>query len=528
MEIKSFLKFLLNEGWQTKEKHGIKIFEPALVSNKEGDKYSGGRKLHANVPNALSHNGKNMFYSFDLTNRCNRGCPGCYVDRAKEISCNAVKDLPIKEYKGDIKKWEEWGNKSEENKKILEDTKRQINGNGGIRMFSAADYPDSSDPFYQDLMQHFNISDGDYFKHNVTAFLDDAKQFGWHVKAITKEVKFLKDHIHHDALKGVDVSMNAQGFGLSHEAVKALRHGNHDHKSLSDKDKEHLQGNLSKEDAKRIKKHANKVIGRTVTHTPFDLLKILEQKGDDSHIGVITSGHDIPGNGIRYVPSEPKNPLSAKTIIIQSNFPEKLMHWLDGDEKYPSIEAVTAALNDYAQKYNKLRDQASEALKKGMIKVLEVNVRKEDQKQDAEEDTEVQEAHNPDTHHNVQTILSRGDEGWMQVISSTDGTRKETKANLIPNIEEEFDRVNPKFTHTFSDADTEHLINKMKGIMCCAGEKDGEVAKGKCHTCKAKCGVKGCENPATDEMTGDEGGKDDKKEKAPVKESYKNFRDFIS
>lgn len=522
--MKSFANFLFNEGWKQDKSGKIKIFEPALVSNKEGTKYSSGKKLHDNIPNAFSHNGKNMFYSFDLTNRCNRGCPGCYVDRAKEISCNAVKDLPIKEYKGDLAKWEEWGNKSPENKKILEDTKKQVNGNGGIRMFSAADYPDASDPFYSELMKQYKVDDKDFFKHNVTAFLDDAKQYGWHVKAITKEVNFLKDHIHHDALKGVDVSMNAQGFGLSHEAVKALRHGNHDHKSLTDNDKEHLQSKLSKEDAKRIKKHGSKVIGRTVTHTPFDLLKILEHKGDDSHIGVITSGHDIPGNGIRFVPSVPKNPLSPKTIIMQSNFPERLMHWLDGDEKYPSVNAVTNALNEYAAKYNKLRDKALADLKRGTIKVLEVNVAKN--KGQDQEDVEIEEAFNPDTHHNVVTTLVRDSDGWKQVVTSTDGTRSENKANVIENFESEFERTNPKFTHIFTDEDTEHLLKTMNSKMCCAGESEGKAVSGKCHTCKAKCGVKGCDNPATDKMGDAMLPKKDTDGKVK-KESYKRFAEFI-
>jgi hypothetical protein len=517
MDIKPLTKFIF-EGWKKDKTGAIKIFEPALVSAKEGDKYSRGRKLHAGIPTALTHNGKNMFYSFDLTNRCNRGCPGCYVDRAKEIACNAVKDLPIKEYKGDINKWEEWGNKNPENKKILEDTKKQINANGGIRMFSAADYPDSSDPFYAELMKEYNVTDKDYFRHNVTAFLDDAKQHGWHVKAITKEISFLKDHIHHPALKGVDVSMNAQVFGLSHEAVKALRHGNHDHKELSDADKEHLKSKLSKEDAKNIKKHSDKVIGRTVTHTPFDLTKILESKGDDAHIGVITSAHDIPGNGVRFTPSKPKEPFSPKTIIMQANFPAKLMHWLDGDVKYPSISAVTDALNDYAKRYNKLRDAASSALKKGTIKVLEVNVGKgKDQ-----EEAEIEEAFNPETHHNVVTTLVREGDIWKQVTTSTDGTRTETKANVIPNIEEEFDHINPPFTHVFTDEDAKHLISKMENKMCCAGESEGKAAGGKCHHCKAKCGVKGvskCTEPVdTDKLTGDE---------PPVKESYKRFLDYI-
>lgn len=506
--MKSFIKHLV-EGYRTTKDNSIKIFEPALVSTKEGDKYSGGRKLHHAVANAFNHNGKNMFYSFDLTNRCNRGCPGCYVDRAKEIQCNAVADLPIKEYKGDLRKWEEWAKKSPENAKVLADTKAQINANGGIRMFSAADYPDPNDHEYDEILKQAGITDKDYFRHNVTAFLDDAKATGWHVKAITKELSFLNDHIHHDALKGVDVSMNAQGFGESHEVVKALKHGKHDHKSLSDADKEKLSNKFSKEDAKRMKDHSHKIIGRTVTHTPFDLLKILEHRNDHDHIGVITSGHDIPGNGIRYVPSKPKQPLSPKTIIMQTNFPSKLMHWLDGDEKYPSVDAVTNALNDYAAKYNKLRDAASKALKDGTIEVLSVNVRKDDK--------DVNEAIK-DTHAEHKTILHRDGDVWKQVKITSDGKRDEFKANLIPNIEEEFDRINPPFTHKFTNEDTQFLLDKMEGNMCCAGEYAGEAAGGKCHHCKAKCGVKGCENPATDTMTS---GK-------PVKESkYVKFLDFI-
>jgi len=524
--MQSFLNYLLIEG--LKKKGAISIWEPALVSNNEGDKYSRGRKLHSNIPNALAHNRKNMFYSFDLTNRCNRGCPGCYVDRAKEISCNAVKDLPIKEYKGDIQKWEEWASKSPENKEKLDDSKQQINANGGIRMFSVADYPDSSDPFYVELMREYGINDKDYFRHNVTAFLDDAKQHGWHVKAITKEISFLKDHIHHDALKGVDVSMNSQGFGLSHEAVKALKHGNHNHKNLSDDDKEHLGSKLSKADAKNIKNHSSKIIGRTVTHTPFDLTKILEYKGDDSHIGVITSAHNIPTTGVRFTPSKPKNPMSPKTIIMQVNFPTKFMHWLDGDSKYPSIRAVTAELNKYADKYNKLRDKASSALKKGTINVLEINVQKS--KEDSEYDKELEEAFNPETHYKVVTTLVREGDKWKQIVTSTSGKRTETDAHIIDNIEEEFDHINPPFTHVFSDEDTKHLLSKMQGKMCCAGEEDNKAAGGKCHRCKAKCGVKGCgsnvENSATDKLGDDI--KPIKKGKEEVKESsYAKFTELL-
>ena len=124
MHIKPFAVHILDEGYKANKTGSIKVFEPALVSIKDGEKYSGGRKLHPNLANALNHNGKVMFYAFDLTNRYNRGCPGCYVDRAKEIACNAVADIPIKEYKGDLRKWEEWGNKSPENARVLADSKK--------------------------------------------------------------------------------------------------------------------------------------------------------------------------------------------------------------------------------------------------------------------------------------------------------------------------------------------------------------------------------------------------------------------
>jgi hypothetical protein len=445
-----------------------------------------------------------MFYSFDLTNRCNRGCPGCYVDRAKEIACNAVSDIPIKEYKGDLKKWEEWGNKSPANKKILEDTKKQINANGGIRMFSAADYPDASDHEYVQILKDAKINDTNFFKNNVKAFLDDAERYGWDVKAITKELKFLKDHVHHPALKGVDVSMNSQGFGESHEVVKALRSGKHNSKELTEPDQEKLKTLFDSKDAKRLAQHSDKIIGRTVTHTPFDLTKLLEHKDDHSHIGVITSGHDIPGNGIRYVPSKPKQPLSPKTIIMQVNFPETLMHILNGDVK-ASIEQTKNALNEYAKKYNTLRDAASNALKKGTIKVLDIKDQHpiteaiDDVQPEVKKAPKIKQPKAPE--HRMTTTLHRGEDGkWMQVTYKTsNGKRIETKANLIPNIEEEFDRINPPFTHQFTEQDAEFLMSKMEGNMCCAGaDAEGNAAKGKCHTCKAKCGVKGCGSNTTD------------------------------
>lgn len=505
MKLMSFASHMLFEGWVKNKTGSIKIFEPALVSPKDGEKYSGGRKLHANLANSLNHNGKVMFYAFDLTNQCNRGCPGCYVDRAKEISCNAVANIPIKEYKGDLRKWEEWANKSPENKKILEDSKKQVNENGGIRMFSAADYPDATDQEYVQILKKAKIADTNFFKNNVTAFLDDAKATGWHVKAITKELNFLKDHIDHPALKGVDVSMNAQGFGESHEVVKALRSGKHNHKNLSDADKVKLGTKFDSTDAKKLAKHADKIIGRTVTHTPFDLTKILEHKDDHSHIGVITSGHDIPGNGIRYVPSKPKQPFSPKTIIMQSNFPERLMQILDGDIPTPAISEVTSLLNEYASKYNKLRDAASQALKKGTINVLDVKEQIAPPVKEAEEvdpDSEgqvvtdapvkkVKKEKAPE--HRATTTLHKENGVWKQVIYKTStGERVEAKANLIPNIEEQFDVINPPFTYKFTDQDAKFLLEKMKGKMCCAGEDESGPTGGKCHTCKAKCGVKGC------------------------------------
>jgi len=512
MEIKRFAKFVFTEGYKETPNKKIKVFEPALVTNADGEKYSGGRKLHANLSNALNHNGKTMFYAFDLTNRCNRGCPGCYVDRAKEIACNAVADIPIKEYKGDLRKWEEWAAKSPANAAKLQDAKDQTNANGGIRMFSAADYPDASDKEYMDILAQAKISDPNFFKNNVTAFLDDAKATGWHVKAITKELNFIKDHIHHDALKGVDVSMNSQGFGESHGVVKAMRSGKHNDKNLSDAEKEKLASKFDKNDAKRLAQHADKIIGRTVTHTPFDLTKLLEHKSDSSHIGVITSGHDIPGNGIRYVPSIPKQPYSPKTIIMQCNFPDKLKHILDGDIK-ASIPETTAALNEYSTKYNKLRNKASDALKSGKITVLDVKDQNPITEGEAalkidpdfddssvETDDGVEQTSIPKKKkqaprgHTVQTILTKVNGVWMQsVYKTSNGTTQQTKANLIPNIETQFDAINPPFTYVFTDQDAEFLMSKMQGKMCCAGEDDeGNAAGGKCHHCKAKCGVKGC------------------------------------
>jgi hypothetical protein len=510
MKLRSLVNHIILEGFKETKDKKIKVFEPALVSPADGEKYSGGRKLHSNLTNALNHNGKVMFYAFDLTNRCNRGCPGCYVDRGKEIACNAVKDVPIKEYKGDLRKWEDWASKSPANKQKLDDAKKQTNDNGGIRMFSAADYPDATDAEYVKILKDAKISDTNFFKNNVTAFLDDAKATGWHVKAITKELNFLKDHIDHPALHGVDVSMNAQGFGESHEVVKALRSGKHNHKNLSDAEKVKLGTKFDSKDAKRLAQHANKIIGRTVTHTPFDLTKILEHKDDHSHIGVITSGHDIPGNGIRYVPSKPKQPFSPKTIIMQVNFPDTLKHILDGDVKTPSLSEVASALNEYADKYNKLRDIASAALRKGTINVLDVkdqNPLAEAKAPEPDVDTTEEDGGETITdtpvkkgktekvaRHSLTTTLHRENGKWMQyVYKSSNGTRQEAKANLIPNIEEQFDIINPEFTYKFTEQDAKFLLQKMQGKMCCAGEDDeGQAAGGKCHHCKAKCGVQGC------------------------------------
>lgn len=450
MQFKDFARFIstekpvIYEGFRSNEKAGIHIYEPPIIKK-------GGE--HPELPNALTHNGKNMFYSFDLTNICDRGCPGCYVSRGVEISCNAVAKIPLKEYKGDLRVWQknyddakmaiEHNNAKlfkvrnitpEEYIKALDESKKQINANGGIRMFSAADYPDASNDFYKVILKKYGVEDKNYFKNQVQKFLDDAKDTGWHVKAITKEKQFLKDHIHHDALKGVDVSMNAQGFGESHESVKSMKKGKHEH--------------FTPKENKALKQNSHKIIGRTVTHTPFDLLTILDHKKDDGHIGVITSGHDIPGSGIRYTASIPKDPSSPKTIIIQKNFPKKLMSILDGSLSPESLVK-----------------EEIEAPVKHVIKV---------------------------------TLVKQDDGKWHEETFSTKSGKTNTVKSgmfggelVVPNLEEDFDKRNPKFTHTFDNADAQYLLTKMEGSMCCAGEKEGEAAYGKCHNCNAKCGVAG-------------------------------------
>lgn len=447
MEYKSFVRFLasqeITEGWRHNDKAGVHIYEPALIKK-------GGQ--HPELPNALNHNGKNMFYSFDLTNICDRGCPGCYVARGVEISCNGVAKVPLKEYKGDLRKWEDLYHiakqtpeqfpakkmrmTAEQYVEALDDTKKQVNANGGIRMFSAADYPDASSDFYKQIMKKYGITDKDYFKTQVSNFLNDAHETGWHVKAITKEKKFLKDHIDHPALKGVDVSMNAQGFGESHESVKNLRKGKHE--------------DFSPKENKVLKANAHKIIGRTVTHTPFDLQAILDHKKDHSHIGVITSGHDIPGSGIRYTSSVPKDPMSPKTIIIQKNFPKQLMSILDGSLSPESLKEDIEATED----------------PKHTIKVTLVK--------------------QPDGKWHEETFTSKTGETTTKKVGLNASGHL-----VVPNLEADFEKRNPNFTHTFSNEDAQFLLSKMEGKMCCAGEKEGEAVHGKCHNCKAKCGVEG-------------------------------------
>lgn len=449
MKVKSFVQFLITEqqeelyeGWKGNKKAGIHIYEPPLVTK-------GGE--HPNLPNALNHNGKNMFYSFDLTNICSRSCPGCYVARGVEISCNGVSKVPLKEYKGDLRKWDylyhiaketpaqfpakKMRMSAEEYMTALDDAKKQVNANGGLRAFSAADYPDATSEFYKPIMEKYGITDPNYFKDQVKQFLNDAEATGWDVKAITKEKNFIKDHIDHPALKGVDISMNAQGFGEAHDSVKNMRKGKHP--------------DFDKETNKKFKSNSHKIIGRTVTTTPFDLQTILDHKKDHEHIGVITSGHDIPSSGIRYNPSVPKEPFSPKTIIIQKNFPKKLMSILDGSLNPESLS----------------------------------------------ESEETQ-----DIRHTIKVTLIRQPDGkWYEETSFSKTGKKSIKTQginatgdlVVPNLEEDFEKRNPNFTHTFSNEDTAFLLSKMQGKMCCAGEKDNEAAYGKCHNCNAKCGVMG-------------------------------------
>lgn len=559
MEIQRFLNFLaypLNEAWKHNDKHGIHIEEPPLLSKSDG--------VYPKLPNALNHNSKNMFYSFDLTNKCNRGCPGCYVGRAGEIQCNAVADIPIKEYKGDLREWADRA-KSEPNSefaKNLKDTIKQVNANGGIRMFSAADYPQSSDASYVKILDMAGISDKNYFKNQVTKFLNDCHYSGFHAKAITKEISLLTDHIDHPALKGVDVSMNAQGFGESHESVKKMRSGTHEE--------------LSAEDNKKLAKHAKKIMGRTVTHTPFDLLEVIKHVNlkDDSHIGVITSAHDIPVDGVRYQHSKPKDDTSPKNIVIQVNFPDRLMHLLNGDGDIKTKEVIPTDNSSEISSEDGDNTDNTDADERKNFKQVDKNKDGLADSQDFSYLTFMQLLEATGDKNITKVLLHKVDGRWIEhknegvskksdeFTIKIDKNGKEKKVykyhptnwdrndtsqckgkscqdkscqggscptktisreidgyegkfdevhnpnakedTVVQNLEENFIETNPEFPKLknnkyFDVNDANALIAKCTNRMCCAGRKTikgvEHIAKGKCHNCTAKCGVRGKDDP---------------------------------
>ena len=492
MHLESFTKRMV-EGLKNSKDGAISVWNPSLVTKAEGEKYRKG--LHDELPNAFKYNGKMHFWSFDLTTVCNRECPGCYVARGREIDCNATKKVPLQEYKGDLEKWEEWGDKNPTNKKLLEDAKKHINSLGGIRMFSAADYPKAEE--MKHIFSAYDIPfDKNYFKYNVKAFLDDAHKYGWHVKAITKEINFLKDHIDHPALKGVDVSMNAHGFGESHDSLKKLRSGTHE--------------SATPEENAKLKKHKDKIIGRTVTYTPWDLKVLLDHKADPSHVGVITSAHEIPGNGIRYNQSIPKDPLSARTIFVQTNFPEELKYILNGS-KPATPETLLVGLEKYVDKYNKVRDDIKAQIDKGVVNVNTLkdtskpkSVTEAEESDDSpEKDVDnTEDTKTPDKEkHSVETTLRKVNGKWVE--EKTFSRNGETKT-FTPRIElDNFDKVNPYFDYKFTTEDAKFLMKFLENKMCCIGNK--------CHSCTAKCGV----NPKTGKSTCDD--------KPIVKESFIEF-----
>lgn len=268
--------------------------------------------------NALSWNNKVGFYSFDVTTDCQRGCPGCYVDRGREIECNAKKKIKELDYYGELQKWEDRANRDEKFAKVLADAKMQVNRNGGIRMFAAGDYDPTNEKHSDD---------------EIEKFLDDCLACGWQAKAITKEKIFLRKFGKHKALGTIDLSMNKDGFGFSHQEV--------------------IDYTKNPEFGKKIK-------GRMMVFTPHDIHDILKMK-DMSHIGVITGGHGFAATQT-VAPVKPFDRAGEKKVYYFANFPKELKTLFNSGEIEDASRAL-ALLNDYTKKFNKKVNEPSEKAK---------------------------------------------------------------------------------------------------------------------------------------------------------------------
>lgn len=525
MKIMHFCKFLVTEeGNQSKIDNPKEKIKPVKVEPK------GVNTKVTNIPLTISYKDaetnetktetvqipavpaiqKNlkMGLSFDVTTDCARGCPGCYVDAGRKTGCNAKSKYNLCYYRGELAD-------PSFNAKNAE-LKNKTNEHGGLRMFSGGDYIPSTLPnntHYRDLKSSnptaynrevaLQKARHDFANKQIKNMLDDAKSNGWKVKAITKEKEFIDNHIFHDALNTVNLSMNKHEFGFTHDEVKNIK--------------------------KTLGKHSHKVTGRVMAFTPNDLHDILNEK-DKSHVGIVTSGHNFPGNGIVISPKNANDRTGTHTVYILQNFKDDVKEFLNGEDK--PIQTVMKSLNKYVNEYNK--------------KVSDVRAKIEGHKPIlVTEYTWLIDPTDPAGRKNQKNVEKSGDEDWLifengkwklkkhspegnytkfqekeqqridaikqrkldkkaaKLKQKNDETEDEDIQESLDDVDEQgrkvhkidygydidldlktFDKINP-ISPDFTEDDVMELAHHLKDKMCCAG--------GNCYTCTTHCGAKGCE-----------------------------------
>ena len=132
--------------------------------------------------------------SFDLTTKCLRSCPYCYITYHRNKDFFAVVECDHCEYTGEILR-------------MRPETIARLNSIGGLRCFSNADYQ----PRFYDTMKQM---------------LDDCLKVGLSVKVITKQEQFILDFHDHPAVRVINVSVDSLGLknaGFSMRKAKQLK-----------------------------------------------------------------------------------------------------------------------------------------------------------------------------------------------------------------------------------------------------------------------------------------------------------------
>jgi len=147
------------------------------------------------MPSAIAKNTKTG-YSIDVTTDCpkrreGKACKYCYVEQSRKTGYNAKTVSDACPYNGEIKRFKA--------PKV-----EFLNECGGIRLFSFGDY----------MPEH---------RDTIRTILDDCHAMGLNVKAITKQVDFIKEFGNHPALRVIHLSIDAVGDGVEWNIAKELR-----------------------------------------------------------------------------------------------------------------------------------------------------------------------------------------------------------------------------------------------------------------------------------------------------------------